>query len=292
MTTPIAAAHSGAAAAPNGRPAHESEKPDEEFTFDDFLDVINPLHHIPIVSTIYRAISGDEITPHARAIGGGLFGGPIGMIAAGVSLAVEEAAGASASTMLADLFTDGPDTGDQLAQAPGHGGAPANGAAATQAAAAAAAAVPAATVQAAAARPGERQQGPAQPQQPALPFTAKSQTRFFALADPQQSRFIALNGGAVQERPQPERRPASEQPGVTAGASLTTAQSALLERFVSGASNSGGGHAAPNMPAGHQPPPSGATAEWFAARMQANLQKYAEVQADGDRTRHAPVRVN
>ncbi|MDP6473864.1 MAG: hypothetical protein QF894_03030 [Alphaproteobacteria bacterium] len=31
------------------------------FGFDDFLDLINPLQHIPIISTIYREITGDTI---------------------------------------------------------------------------------------------------------------------------------------------------------------------------------------------------------------------------------------
>ena len=49
--------------------ARAKDTPKEaEFTFDDLIDVINPLQHLPIVSTIYRAITGDEITPHARAI--------------------------------------------------------------------------------------------------------------------------------------------------------------------------------------------------------------------------------
>ncbi|MGB6086494.1 MAG: hypothetical protein WBF74_07845, partial [Parvibaculum sp.] len=32
-----------------------------EFGFSDFLDVINPLQHIPIVSSIYRELTGDEL---------------------------------------------------------------------------------------------------------------------------------------------------------------------------------------------------------------------------------------
>ena len=31
------------------------------FTLGDFLDIINPLQHIPVVSTVYRAITGDKI---------------------------------------------------------------------------------------------------------------------------------------------------------------------------------------------------------------------------------------
>lgn len=63
------------------------------FTFGDFLDIINPLQHIPIVNTVYRAITGDQIDPGARIIGGGLFGGPIGLAASLISGAVEEATG-------------------------------------------------------------------------------------------------------------------------------------------------------------------------------------------------------
>jgi hypothetical protein len=36
---------------------------DEGPTFAEFLDIINPLQHIPVVSTIYRAITGDQISP-------------------------------------------------------------------------------------------------------------------------------------------------------------------------------------------------------------------------------------
>ena len=38
-------------------------------TFLDFLDIINPLQHIPLVSTIYRKITGDTIDPASRIAG-------------------------------------------------------------------------------------------------------------------------------------------------------------------------------------------------------------------------------
>jgi hypothetical protein len=46
-------------------------------TFGDIIDVINPLQHIPVVSTIYWELTGDKISPAARMAGGALFGGPI-----------------------------------------------------------------------------------------------------------------------------------------------------------------------------------------------------------------------
>ena len=62
-------------------------------TFDDVLDVINPLHHIPVVSTIYRELSGDRIAAGPRIAGGGLFGGIFGLFAAVASVAIEHETG-------------------------------------------------------------------------------------------------------------------------------------------------------------------------------------------------------
>ncbi|NKB49323.1 MAG: hypothetical protein GKS02_08150 [Alphaproteobacteria bacterium] len=61
--------------------------------FDNLLDIVNPLQHIPVVSTIYRAISGDEIAAPARLIGGALFGGPMGLGSAAANLMFEEVSG-------------------------------------------------------------------------------------------------------------------------------------------------------------------------------------------------------
>jgi hypothetical protein len=52
------------------------------FGFDDLLDIVNPLQHLPIVSTIYRAITGDEISTGARIVGSGVYGGAIGVMSA------------------------------------------------------------------------------------------------------------------------------------------------------------------------------------------------------------------
>lgn len=65
----------------------------EGFDFFDFLDIINPFQHIPIFSGLYRKITGDEISPGARLIGGSLFGGPIGFAAALANVVVEDASG-------------------------------------------------------------------------------------------------------------------------------------------------------------------------------------------------------
>lgn len=79
-------------------------------SFLDFIkglvDVVNPLQHIPVVSTLYRRITGDEISPVARLAGGALFGGPIGAAASAADLALQKATGKDAGeTALA--FLDG-----------------------------------------------------------------------------------------------------------------------------------------------------------------------------------------
>ena len=67
-----------------------------DYTFFDVIDMINPLQHIPVVSNIYRAVTGDEIRQEIRMAGNVLFGaitGPVG-IAMGVgSAAVDYATG-------------------------------------------------------------------------------------------------------------------------------------------------------------------------------------------------------
>lgn len=84
-------------------------------TFFDLLDVINPLQHIPIISTFYRNWSGDEIGSASRVAGGALFGGPIGAAVAAVNAVLQESTGndlgGHAVASLEDLgvFGDGKD---------------------------------------------------------------------------------------------------------------------------------------------------------------------------------------
>lgn len=62
-------------------------------TFDDLLDIVNPVHHLPVVGTAYREVTGDGITGHARILGGTLYGGPLGMASAAANVVVEDATG-------------------------------------------------------------------------------------------------------------------------------------------------------------------------------------------------------
>ena len=96
--------------------------PEVELSFGDFLDLINPLQHIPVVGTIYRALTGDEISAPASIFGGFLFGGPIGFVAAIANAIFEEASGRDVGeTALAALLGDETTPKVQTALAAGAG---------------------------------------------------------------------------------------------------------------------------------------------------------------------------
>lgn len=61
-----------------------------EITFDEFLQGLNPLHHLPVIGTIYRAATGETVPPAMRVLGGALFGGVVGMLGAAALAAIEE----------------------------------------------------------------------------------------------------------------------------------------------------------------------------------------------------------
>lgn len=60
-------------------------------TFNDVLDTLNPLQHIPVISDIYRELTGDSISEQARVMGGTLYGGPIGLISSVATAAIAAA---------------------------------------------------------------------------------------------------------------------------------------------------------------------------------------------------------
>jgi len=66
---------------------------DESFTFHDFVSIFNPLQHIPVVSTLYRAITGDTIKPFERIVGDTLYGGWEGCVSSVANLVYENETG-------------------------------------------------------------------------------------------------------------------------------------------------------------------------------------------------------
>ena len=74
------------------RSAAEVNQDVDDFGLKDFWDIINPLQHIPIVSTIYREMSGDTIKPVSRVAGDVLFGAATGSLLLSGILSVAGAA--------------------------------------------------------------------------------------------------------------------------------------------------------------------------------------------------------
>ncbi len=76
--------------------AAENSASENGFSFAGLLDMINPLQHIPVVSSLYRRLTGDEITPMGRVAGNTLFFGAIGLAGALVDTILEKATGKDA----------------------------------------------------------------------------------------------------------------------------------------------------------------------------------------------------
>ena len=93
----------------------------KEFSFEDVLDTINPLHHLPLISTAYRESTGDTIGAVPRVLGGALYGlGPIGAaIGAGtalVNVAVEAITGKDVGGTMMALVNGDPLDGTAMAE--------------------------------------------------------------------------------------------------------------------------------------------------------------------------------
>jgi hypothetical protein len=93
-----------------GAPGWEVDKPREakDVSFGDVLDVLNPLQHIPVVSTVYREVTGDDISGMARVTGGALYGGPFGAMASAFDTVISQDTGKDTGEhVMAALFGDG-----------------------------------------------------------------------------------------------------------------------------------------------------------------------------------------
>jgi hypothetical protein len=87
----------GLAAPPDGGPPIGPEQAwptPGHTTFREFLHALNPLQYVPVVGSIYRAVTGDTIQPAYRVFGsivsGVLFGGPAGIMGTALGCLGEE----------------------------------------------------------------------------------------------------------------------------------------------------------------------------------------------------------
>lgn len=87
-----------------------------DLTFADFIDIINPLQHIPIVGSIYRELVGDEISGVARVMGDFLYGGPLGLLTGVANASIEQSTGSDIGEHAMAWLTGGDDVPAPLAE--------------------------------------------------------------------------------------------------------------------------------------------------------------------------------
>jgi len=147
---------------------------DDDFSFHDLLSIVNPLQHFPVVSTIYRTVTGDTIKPFERVAGDTLYGGVWGFVSSVANIAFQQITGKDFGDTALALLEGNDDTADIATNgAPAHtsiaslstmsGSVVASGVAATPAVASVAVAASATVAPAAASGPPaqlQRKQGP------------------------------------------------------------------------------------------------------------------------------------
>jgi hypothetical protein len=79
------------------QPAPDDGKPhlwgQKGFQFHDLLDAINPLQHLPVISSVYRWITGDSIGNIPRIVGDALYGGVPGFVSGLFGVLLKEGTG-------------------------------------------------------------------------------------------------------------------------------------------------------------------------------------------------------
>ncbi|BAI73269.1 hypothetical protein AZL_026310 [Azospirillum sp. B510] len=279
-----------------------------EMSFWDFLDVINPLQHIPIVSTIYREITGDTIQPSMRIMGDILYGGVIGGMASIANAVVEQATGKDVGDhVMASLgFGDGDHPSAPTAVADAAGGPASSGSPAEPAkdSAKGESAPPRSPQQApagglaaalAAARPAELSAAPGQnPTATGQPIrlVAAAPAAKSAESSPSLTAQLAA-GGAV---PHPSKMPARDTPlagsalakhsvprfaAPVPGAVTAAARGAGAAPVNGGAANGGMANGGQAQPGADQPAaqPAGAapvSPDMLSETMMRNLAKYEQ----------------
>ncbi len=77
------------------------------FQFHDLLDAINPLQHLPVISTVYRWITGDAIGNIPRIVGDAIYGGVPGFVSGLFGVLLKEETGKDVGEhVVATLFGD------------------------------------------------------------------------------------------------------------------------------------------------------------------------------------------
>lgn len=91
----------------------------EESFFERLLDVVNPLQHLPVIGTIYRAVTGDKMGQFEKIAGDTLYGGMWGAISSIADVVFEGITGKSfEDTALSLLKSDSKGKATKVAATP------------------------------------------------------------------------------------------------------------------------------------------------------------------------------
>ena len=83
----------------------------------NLLDIVNPLEHLPIIGTIYRAITGTLSAFSEKIAGDALYGGIWGAVSGAADAAFELVTGKDFGGTVLAMFTGGSRQGTAVAQA-------------------------------------------------------------------------------------------------------------------------------------------------------------------------------
>ena len=78
----------------------QSVPKDEAYGVGDMIDMVNPLQHLPLIGSAYRSLTGDDINPAGRIIGGAIFGGGLGASASIANVITQEETGKDMSGLV------------------------------------------------------------------------------------------------------------------------------------------------------------------------------------------------
>ncbi len=109
IPVPAAASSTPTPLVPSNAPAGSSG-----LSFSDALDAVNPLQHIPVASSIYRAVMGSQISPVSQVAGDTMYGvlmpgGAIAGLAASLAnVAVKQVTGKDTGQLIVGAFSSSP----------------------------------------------------------------------------------------------------------------------------------------------------------------------------------------
>ena len=81
-----------------------------DLSFHNLLDIINPLEHLPVIGTLYRAITGTHIGMPEKIAGDALYGGLWGAVSSVADAAFEKVTGKDFGDTVLSLFSGHHDT--------------------------------------------------------------------------------------------------------------------------------------------------------------------------------------